>query len=1090
MLNVYRASAGSGKTYRLTQDYIHLIFDPKKDNLHRRVLAVTFTNKATDEMKSRILKELHLMATDQKSDYRGGLMEKFYMSEEAVNQRSKKLLTQILHDYSSFSIQTIDTFFQQIIRAFAREIGMNGGYNLELDNQTILTQAIDNLYYDLTKPKNKQLLQWLTEFIEHRIENSEGWDIKSIVFELSQEIFKENYQNKVDETSQKLHDKQFLANYRKSLQEICNRYRSNLKNLATSGLGIIESHGLTVESFKGASRSAMKNLNKIENGIFDPSKTFFEMCADVNNAYSKTTDKNTVSSIENAYSSGLQDTLLAIVNLLQGEANIEYNTAELILKNINTLGILSDIAVQIKEICQEQNLMLISDSNLFLNKIIDNCETPFIYEKTGTHIDHFMIDEFQDTSSLQWKNFFPLITNSLSSGKFNLVVGDVKQSIYRWRNSDWNLLDETIMHQFNPDQIHNENLDVNWRSDKNIIDFNNSFFQLAARLLQNNLNNELDAVLDSLPELNHLTSKITHAYENSIQSHSPKAFEGHVKITFLDHDSDQTWQQESLNRLPSIVEELQDRGYSPKDIAILVRKKSEAKQIVQTLLNYKSSDQAKPNCCYNIMGNEGLLISESGAVKFIVGLMHLLHQPNNGMQQLIVNFEFNKGYKLMDDSDALNQSVTTENLQYGQYSHLFSDEINQKLHSIKHVSLLDIVENIIELFQIGNWKHQTVFVQAFQDVVFRFSNSKSTDLSAFLAWWKKNSNNEFISLPENDNSIQLMTIHKSKGLDFKVVIMPFCNWEMYSKRGVLWCETHQHPFNQISLLPIEFNNGLSKSYFASYYYNELLYQYVDNLNIAYVAFTRAKHELICFTPLSKSQKELSTKTGNLFDILYKICSDSTIQTNSNTVTISQYFDQSTSTFEMGMPTTPIVQANKKDNSHEIKINSYPSVSIDKRLKLKHASQDMWIHNPSISDSNLNYGIIMHDILCAMQYKSDQHNAIQKLLLEGRINCQEVSVIEKQFETFWKLPHTVHWFDSHWKVLNERTILLPGGQQYRPDRVMIKGDNATVIDYKFGENQNEKYIQQIRRYKSILTEMGFQVTAYLCYVTLEIIQEIQ
>ncbi len=1102
MLNIYRASAGSGKTYRLTQDYIHLIFDPKKDNLHRRVLAVTFTNKATDEMKSRILKELHLMATDQKSDYRVGLMDKFKMSDEAVNQRSKQILTAILHDYSSFSIHTIDTFFQQIIRAFAREIGVHGGYNLELDKDAILDQAVDNMYIDLSKSENKQLLQWLTEFAEERIEQSESWDIRSKINTLGLEIFKESYQHKADETNQKLHDRVFLTQYRSTLRNIKSDFESRMKTTAQSALKLIVDHGLTTESFKGGSRSAMKNLDKFLKGVFDPKDTFFALASDVKNAYSSSGNKNIISAIEEVYASGLHDKLMDIVKLLKGDAYIQYNSAILILKHINTLGILSDLAVQIKRITTEQNSMLISDSNLLLNRIIDESDAPFVYEKTGVYVDHFMIDEFQDTSTLQWHNFHPLVDNSLAAGKLNLVVGDVKQSIYRWRNSDWNLLDESIMHQFSSEQIHEEDLDTNWRSDKNIVGFNNSFFHRASHLLQDKLNDNLTDVIQSHPNLEPLTNKIVHAYSNTHQHFSPKAQEGYVKFCFIPADENEAgWKEESLARLPRMLEDIQSRGYKPNDIAILVRKKDEAKQVIERLLTYKTSTDASEKYCYNIMGNEGLLLGASGAVRFILGIMHLLLDSTDSIQQAIVNFEYNKCFKGLSDNEALNQCFGLQSTDQRVVSPLFSNEQNTKLHQLKHVSLLEMVESIIVVFNIGNWQHQAVFIQAFQDVVYQFSNTKTADLNSFLRWWKLTNEKLYISTPDNDNAMRIMTIHKSKGLDFKVVVMPFCDWEIdSSKRNFIWCEPTQAPFNQIPLLPLEYTSKMNSSIFAENYFDEQMHQYIDSLNIAYVAFTRAKHELICCAPAPKEAKtskdgksakvdsKKSDKLSRFSQLLMNVFTTSTLGLDAKLMSLTEHFDADQKMMQIGQHTLSNDNGEKRVAVDD-KISTYPSVSIKGRLELQHFSTDMWLQNQAMGDSRLNYGLIMHDILRAMRTKSDQSSAIQKMMLEGRINQEESRIIEAEFEKFWMMPLTESWFADSLTIHNERSILMPSGEQYRPDRVLIDGQQATVIDYKFGDAQDPKHQKQVSRYKELIAQMGYRASGFLCYVSLGKVVEV-
>ena len=673
MLNIYRASAGSGKTYRLTQDYIHLLFDPKKERAHRRILAVTFTNKATDEMKTRILKELHALSQGEKSDYREGLMTKFRMDEEAVNFRAKHILTTILHYYSSFSISTIDRFFQQVIRSFARDIGVHGGYNLELDNTATLEQSVDNLFLDLSKDENKQLLQWLTAYAEEKIEQSENWNMRSNIMELGKEIFKESYQHKAEDTNRKLHEREFLTNYRKSLRQIKNDFEAKVKQIATEGLNIMARNGLTHEDF---AYKTTGTLEKILKGKLEVSSRFASFADDVSNCYTKSKPQDVKSAIESAYSNGLQQCFQQIVELLSIDI-VTYNSAVMVLKHINTLGILSDLAMQIKKLTDEQNTMLISDSNMLLNKIIDNSDTPFVYEKTGITIDNFIIDEFQYTSTLQWKNFHPLMANSLSAGKFNLVVGDVKQSIYRWRNSDWKLLDEQILTDFRPEQIHEENLETNWRSDKNIVDFNNSFFRRAASLLQSKLNENLQPVLPVYPQLEALTNKINHAYENIHQKTSAKAGIGRVRVSFIAADENEDgWKAESLERLPAMLEDLQARGYRPADICILVRKNDEEQQIIHKLLNYKTTPEAKPEVCYDIMGNEGLLIGAAASVRFVLGVLQLFVNHKDSIQQTIVNYEYARGRQHKSENEALNACFSISNSAENIFSALFTDEEN------------------------------------------------------------------------------------------------------------------------------------------------------------------------------------------------------------------------------------------------------------------------------------------------------------------------------------------------------------------------------------------------------------------------------
>ncbi|MDD3079881.1 MAG: UvrD-helicase domain-containing protein [Paludibacter sp.] len=1085
MLNIYRASAGSGKTYRLTRDYIHLLFDSEHERNHRHILAVTFTNKATDEMKNRILKELHALATGEISNYREELMSGFHLNEEAVNERARKILVSILHDYSAFSISTIDRFFQQVIRAFAREIGVNGGYNLELDNDTTLQQSVDNLFLDLGKEENRQLLSWLTQFAEDRIEQSENWNPRRSIEDLGKEIFKESYQYKAEDTNRKLHDRDFLKNYREKLHKIESDFEESVKKAAQKALNVMSAHGLSHDDF---AYKATGVLDKLLKGEYKTGTRFTGMAENVENCYSKSKPQHIKNAIENAYNGGLQEAFQDIIHLLN-EDIVFYNTANIIGKHINTLGILSDLAMQIRQLTDEQNTMLISDANMLLNRIIDNSDTPFVYEKTGIHIDHFMIDEFQDTSSLQWKNFFPLIQNSLSSGKFNLVVGDVKQSIYRWRNSDWKLLDEQIQNDFRPEQLHEENLGINWRSDQNIISFNNEFFRCAALLLQQKLNDGIEPVQGIYPDLKDLTHRIVHAYAQLHQDASPRAEEGRVEISFINQAECEDWREESLNRLPAILEDLQERGYRPGDVAILVRTNNEEQAVIHKLLSYKSNPEAKSGMSYDIMGNEGLLISSSASVRFILGIMRLLINPADSIQQTIVGYEYARARMKREQSDALHISFLNRIGEDG-FPAIFAEEEHEKLASLRNNSLYDMVEHIIALFDVGTWHNEAIFVQAFQDVVFRFTSGKNTDLYSFLKWWDKNGEKQCIATPENPDAFRTMTIHKSKGLDFKVVVMPFADWAMDKKSGylrnILWCSPKEAPFNELPLLPVEYSSKLGNSVFAEYYFDEQMHQFIDNLNVAYVAFTRSKHELICLAPKPEKEPENIEKISSLSDLLY-FSFTQTIEMNDG-LQLTDNFDKDKTVYNLGPKTTEKNPEPKNTEEQEI-FNFYPSTDSSSRLRIRRQSTGYWLEDQGLTDSRLNYGIIMHDILCKIIRKEDQEKAIAETIREGRISESDREFINQEFQKFWKLPHVTDWFAADLKSMNEVTILTPTGEIYRPDRVVFRDKSAIVVDYKFGNSKEKMYSQQVKTYMQQILNMGYHVKGYLCYVSLAEVVEV-
>ena len=899
--------------------------------------------------------------------------------------------------------------------------------------------------------------------------------------ELGKEVFKENYQHKAEDTNIKLHQKEFLSNYRKSLRQIKTDFETKIKHTASEGIRIMARHGLTHEDF---AYKTTNTFEKIINGKFEVSNRFIGFAEDVSNCYTKTKPKDIKEAIENAYRNGLQKSFSDIVAFLQVDI-VVYNSAIMVLKYINTLGILSDLALQIKKLTDEQNTMLISDTNMLLNKIIDNSDAPFVYEKTGINIENFMIDEFQDTSTLQWKNFQPLLDNSLSAGKFNLVVGDVKQSIYRWRNSDWKLLDEQLLTDFRPEQLHEENLETNWRSDKNIVDFNNSFFYRAAQLLQAKLAENLAPILPQNPHLELLNHKIEHAYANIHQKVSPKAGVGHVQITFIPKDeNEEGWKVESLNRLPLIIEKLQSQGYRPNDICILVRKNDEEQSVIRKILNYKTTPAAKPEFCYDIMGNDGLLVGSAAAVRFILGLLQMFVNPDDSIQQTIINYEYARGMLKKTENEALNMCFSSIPSATNSYSHLFSESENEQLNNLKNSSLFDMVERIITLFGIGSWHNEAVFLQAFQDVVFRFSTNKTADLNSFLNWWKTNGEKQCIATPDTQNAMRIMTVHKSKGLDFKVVIMPFCDWDIDSKmKNILWCKPSIAPFDELPLLPVEYSTKLSKSIFADNYFDEQMHLYIDSLNVAYVAFTRAKNELICIVPTTNKENVSLDKMGTLSALMSTCFEVNTVEAKDDKIALSNYYTKETGVFELGEPTTAVYKDAPSHISNE-NVNSYPSASTTNRLRIRHQSVDFNFEEVEMADNKLNYGIIMHDVLRQIKYKSDQSKAIAEMLRSGRINMQESEIVENEMNQFWNIPETENWFSADLNVLNEATILMPDGQNFRPDRVAIRQNLATIIDYKFGGKEDSKYLQQVKQYMNLVSSMGYQTEGFVCYVSLK------
>lgn len=1063
-LTVYRASAGSGKTHKLTGRYLHLLFS--SPYAYRHILAVTFTNKATDEMKSRIIEELAKLANNKPSDYIQDIISSKYDTEEKVREEAKSILNHILHDYSAFSISTIDRFFQQTMRAFTRELGLGGGYNVELDTEKVLGEAIDSMLYDLEKTGNKQLLDWLIRFSEEKIENGETWNIRNDIRSLSSEIFKESYKAFSDQVQENIADKELLDDYKDILLAFIRNYEKTSQQIGERGLNIMTRFGLNPDDFKGGQRSPFGNFLKWANGeIKEPTDTFIRLAGNVSGWYTAKITEEIKYKIEEAFSSGLNDCVCDIIDHYQNSRN--YQTAYEINRYFFTLGILGDVDKKIREYAAENNIMLISDTTELLSKIIKDTDTPFVYEKIGTYVDHYMIDEFQDTSNMQWSNFSPLIKDSLAAGKANLIVGDVKQSIYRWRNSDWKLLDEQLDIDFRNEGIKHESLDTNWRSLPNVINFNNTIFTQGARLLQDLYNTSLPDELND-ERLIPFQNKIVRAYKEAHQ-HIPstkEGKEGHVSVNFIDREEYPDWQAKALEELPSIIEKLQDKGYSLKDIAVLVRTKKEGADVANMLLDYKNR-HAESKYKYDIISDEALFLSSSKSVKLIISLLRYLQRPTDTSLKALAIYEYYKFKEQLTAEDALNM--------YFSFSQDFPENIRQKLEHVRELPLYEMAEEIFNLFHDAMEENENIYIQSFLDTILDFTVRNTADLDSFLHWWDESGTKKTIFTPDGQDAIRIMTIHKSKGLGFDVVLLPFCNWDIDHKlTTILWCQPSMEPFNKLHLVPVKYSKNLKNTIFDYEYFDERLHAFVDNLNILYVAFTRAKKELIALTPKAKDKEEIS----NISSLLWQSVNQSD--------DLSQNIDEETGILDIGKDYIPKKGKISDSEIKEIPIGTLTSIPFDERLKLRLNNKYYF------SDSGQrDYGTMMHDILSGIDTISDLENAVDSYFFNGTITSEEKINVLNELEQFLSNPEISGWYSGEYRILNEVQILQPKGSFIRPDRVMIKGDEVIVIDYKFGEQENKKYIKQVKYYSDQIRKMGYgNVKGYIWYVKSGKVQQVE
>jgi len=1081
MLTVYKASAGSGKTFQLVVEYLKLlILNP---NNYRHILAVTFTNKATNEMKSRILEQLHLLASNQKSDYLE-ILAKTGISKDAVRKKAQLVLKNILHNYNRFSINTIDSFTQRIIKSFNRELGISPNFTIELDSGMILEEATDNMLAKIGE--DKKLLTWLKEFSKEKIEDSYSQRIDEDIKSLGNELFKENFQIFFPENSESVYSRNNLDNFARELNKIKALFENTLKTKSKLAIDKIQNNGFTIDDFSYKKSGVAGYLQSLADGIFkEPGARVLTASHETEKWYAK--KHKQAPEIHQLVESDLQPILAKIIQLFEKDGQ-QYYTAVAVLKQLRMLGILTDLKEEIKTLLHEKGILQISDSNLLLNKIIGQSDSPFIYEKTGNYYKHFMLDEFQDTSTLQWNNFKPLVSNSLAEGYENLVVGDVKQSIYRWRNSDWKILAEQINSDFTREQVHEKTLDKNWRSDKNIIDFNNAVFERLKDIFENTLLKEIDTADEVY------VNKFRNIYNSIFQQPGKPDLpqEGLVNIELLPTEE---FYETSTKILVKQVKQLQDQGIQASEIAILIRRNNEGASIIKEFLKASNLEENKR---YNlsVLSNESLFLHSSKGVLFVMYVIEfLIDRENEIIKAALLNLwlgwlkpeleQLGKYVDMINDQTMLNFAEQEKQALDECFDTIFDAELKEKLQLIKTKILLtsldETITQICSHFGLFEIESELPFIQTLIDKAGELKASLSNDLSNLLFWWNEKGYTTSVNVNEEVDSIRLLTVHKSKGLEFKAVLLPFLDWgTSWSGQNapIMWCRTEISPYNQFPLLPVKAGLQMEKSVFKDIYYEEKVNYIIDSFNLLYVAFTRAKSVLMINCPAANTNSKTTGKS--MHNLLQKSLTALTA-----TEKFSDCFNEEQTTFTFGeIPT----RRSEKKESGSIQIKSYQFNDFSEKLKLRISSDDFLIKGEK-SKSIKNTGKIIHDILSEIETKDDIENACNKALRNGLINSQELPEIQNKLLNSIYSTNAHRWFDGTYTVLNERS-LLSKERILRPDRIMISEDEVIVVDYKTGEKKSDKYNWQVKRYAQTLKETGAKkVSGFLWYINLNEVEKV-
>ncbi len=1089
-LQIYKASAGSGKTYLLTQKWLLSAF-ADTDN-YSKILAVTFTNKAAEEMKTRILAEISLLISDSsKSAHSHVLMTDLKLSESELIHRANALRDNILHNYSLFSVKTIDSFVQRVIRAFSYELGVNSNYEIELDTSKVLAELTEKLYQNMSQ--NIELQRNMIQFAQHKIDEGKTWDFKKELSDLAKELFKEQVQEKI--ASESFSDKSIFSVFSKSVLMLKNEFEQRMRSISVESRKLLKDNNIHNIKELGSKFATLAGylVTKIANRDFEPLKSVRTASedGDISQWHKKGETASIVTQIESVYPQISQLLTQAVETYDNGYSL--YVSAKLIAENLHAFGILSDLADLLPEYRADNNTLLISDTNLLLKEIIGNNDAPFIYEKTGSRYKHILIDEFQDTSAFQWANFRPLLENSLSENHFNLIVGDIKQSIYRWRGGDWKLLLYQVKADIGSEKISEHSLDTNWRSKKNILDFNNAVFAHIPSLLQADYNNDIDSVSD-IEITNELKNEgfdsiLTTAYSENYQKLPKPDLNkgGRSQVKFFEGDK-AAFEKQLAKEVPADIDFLlKNKNYEPGDITVLVRTNKQAQFIMQILRDYQHTELNATR--YPIVSSESLLIANAPAVRLLTSALRYLDTPYDTLNTAVLLTE----YARWNNPETYNLSELYQiSVRSDIHDAILPEEFILNINALKRYSLYELTEKLISVFKLTERTSDFASLQAFQSAVSDFTTKKNASLQEFLEWWNEARTKLSVQLPESLNALRIMTIHKSKGLAFKIAIVPFVNQELTPSAmtaPLLWVETDNNShFNHYPLLPVRYKKDMSKSVFKRHYFNEKLYLYMDLLNVLYVAFTRPEEELFIYA--AKSKNTGLTHAGDLLWLALNSSVQTTDKEGNTIVPLADFLDSKSLTFRLDTGYI-ITDTEKYNRTEKVKVTSpetYPNFDYASRISINYSSDEFFIESREFVAERVRYGSLMHKILSEIETYNDVEHAVKSLNYAGFVKTDECeSLIEKVKELISR-PNISSWFDGSAEVISEQGITTDTGELRIPDRILFTDEKVTVIDFKFGEPRPEHTAQITEYLKLIQNIYTIPAEAYLYYAENDMLQK--
>jgi len=1040
---VYKSSAGSGKTYTLVKEYLSLVL--KNPYKFRQVLAITFTNKAANEMKQRVLLTLSQLTDYNKTKNEKNFKLKFLLeeigketglTEDEIIDNAKLTHSLILHNYSNFAISTIDSFVQRIVRTFAHDLNLPMNFNIELDGENLISKAVDLLIDQLGN--NELLTDFVFDFAKTKMDDDKSWHIDDDLKKFAEILLKEESQLKIEKINQlKLEDFNKILNKIRQLQKA---FENKISLIGKEATEKINSFSLSKDVFYQGKNGIAGYFEKTANRKIVKPNNYVNATVNGNKWTSAKADTSDKIAIDN-----IKDFLISKYNELSELFENEYETyvvRNAILKNLYSLALLNEIEKFIYEIRENEYTVHISEFQKRISEIVVKEPAPFIYERLGEKFKHFLIDEFQDTSILQWQNLLPLIDNSLAENHFNMIVGDGKQAIYRFRGGEveqFAMLPEIYKKSDNSIVNERENtlkrnyiekfLNANYRSKAEIVEFNNSFFSYVSEVLSEDL------------------KKI---YDNHKQEFSSENKGGYVGIEFIETENTVEYETQTKLRILNTISDLINDGYKWKDITILCRNNLQANKIALFL-----SEQN-----IEVISSESLLLKSSNHVRLMISLLKTMLNPEDRISKshilLYVAGMVERNNQIKNPLNLLN-GFNFEQSEFENY--IKNCGFDFELKKLSQLTLYQLCENLLEIFKLNELN--SPYLHFFLDNVLNFTIKQNSGIAGFLEWWDKKKENLSLKTSSGINAVNIMTIHKSKGLEFEIVIFPFADEKQRKTNDTLWIDSEDADLPELTTALINLNADLKETHFAKDYHIEIEKSRLDLINLLYVALTRPSERLYLFTQNSniKSDSENITISSLLKNYLISL----------------SLWDENIKIYHFG-------KCKKLEKKEELIENNTlvfePSKTVDwqQKLQISSLAPDNW--QTDDPDKHRRIGNQIHLVLSAIENKDDAEKIIDKIA-DNKFIITDKSELKKLILSLINNKEADFLFDKKYKTINEADILLKNGKSIRPDKVLVGDNEVIIIDFKSGK-PNDSHRTQLDNYELVVSEMGYK-NIYKCLI---------